>query len=288
MCARKAGWDPFFQYSHQECVSWDGMHPSEVSVFHAVFTWHGNSCQHHLIVTDTQRCLLCQDVFMQGENSSIKFCWCFFFMSVNYFGADWNILKSYQNQFCYRHSCSPEDELQWLFFTTLYLNLQLNFLPGFEGICLNSFAHICAQRCVFFLYIHLSHVYICTQLILQSARPGGAWCLRAGSRFTQEEENNSAEQQTAERGCLCSSERRLCAYCERWQLYDAGWKANSSSRRRCRHSSVCLCMYVCVRACVCLCVRVCVQNGGLYFWGGMIETPPCLRVEVMNLKTSSG
>lgn len=31
---------------------------------------------------------------------------------------------------------------------------------------------------------------------------------------------------------------------------------------------------VCVRACVRLCLRVCVQDGGLYFWGGMIETPP--------------
>ena len=142
----------------------------------------------------------------------------------------------------------------WTPMTLLYnivLELTIKLLAWFWRYLLEHFfSHLCVRMRRFF-DIYLSHVYICARLILQSARPGGAWCLRAGSRFTQEGENNSAEQQTAERGGLCSSERRICAYCERWQLYDAGWKANSSNRRRCRHShsSVCVCV------CVCVCVQ---------------------------------
>ncbi len=86
--------------------------------------------------------------------------------------------------------------------------------------------------------ISQSHICICTQPILQSTyQMESTICMQILSSHKKKKITQSNKQQ----GCFCSTEGWLCAYCEHWQLYDAGWKANKEKQQKQKE----MCVFVC-------------------------------------------
>lgn len=120
-------------------------------------------------------------------------------MLFHHFAADWNMSTAIGGFW-------RRKRLWWHYLMTLHFTIKHVACLCLEAVPLNS-------------CLNLNDFYICHIFAPSSVSAvDTSWCSSADSQFTQEENK--------ERGCFCSGKRWLCAYCEHWQLYDAGWEAN--------------------------------------------------------------